>query len=566
MRRFCFLMLLTCLMISLAACAPTSSQPAASRGQDAPQARPTKTLVVATRGQINTVADKTLRDRGGATTAAALNLWNARLTLKDERDQPQPYLAQALPELNTDSWRVFPDGRMETTYRLKPGLTWHDGVPLTSDDFVFSWQVWATPEFGDSSTPPQSLMEEVLAPDPQTIVIRWTKPFAQAGELVGNFPPVPRHVLAEPFRTLSGEGFAAHPYWGEGFIGLGPYRVQGWENGVHIEGAAFDQHVLGRPAIDRLRLVSIPDPNTLVANLLAGAAHIAVDDSVRFEQGYLLQGQWSEGTVLFSPSQVRWTHVQFRPDLASPKGLLDVRFRRALAHAMDKQALIDGLLHGIGTPADTFVVPQSMYFTATDRVITRYPLDLRRADQLLNEAGYAKGPDGMYGSPSEGKIDLVLWAAQGTQNEAEIAIMSDSFKRIGIDARPYALPQALALDAQAAANFPGLHATSNINGFEPPFDRLRPDRIPTPENRWTGNNRGSWNNPTFGAMLADLDVALDRNERIRLTAEMLRLMSDEIPGYPLYFNFGVVAHSSDLQNILQGASNWSWNVHQWSWK
>jgi peptide/nickel transport system substrate-binding protein len=315
-----------------------------------------------------------------------------------------------------------------------------------------------------------------------------------------------------------------------------------------------------------LRLVSVPDPNTVVANLLAGAAQIAVDDSLRFEQGYLLQNQWQDGTVIFSPSQVRWTHAQFRPELASPRGWLDVRFRRAVAHAIDKQALIDGLLHGMGTPADTFIVPQSAYFPASDRVITRYPLDPRRMDQLLNEAGYSKGSDGMYASPAEGKIELVVWAAQGTQNEGEITIMSDSFKRAGIDARPYALPQALALDAQAAANFPALHATSNINGFEPPIDRLRADRIPTPENRWTGNNRGSWNNPAFGALVNEFDVALARTERERLVAEMMRLLSDEVPGYPLYYNFGVVAHSKELQGIRQGASNWSWSLHEWAWQ
>ena len=67
-----------------------------------------------------------------------------------------------MPQLNTESWRVFPDGRMETTYALKPNLAWHDGAPLTADDFVFAWRVYATPELGVSNTPPASLIE-VLA-------------------------------------------------------------------------------------------------------------------------------------------------------------------------------------------------------------------------------------------------------------------------------------------------------------------------------------------------------------------------------------------------------------------
>src|SRR5438445_200732 len=80
---------------------------------------------------------------------------------------------QALPPLNPATWRVSPDGRMETTYRLRPGLPWHDGRSLTADDFVFAWGVYSTPGLALFLSNPQDMMEEVTATDPRTFTVRW---------------------------------------------------------------------------------------------------------------------------------------------------------------------------------------------------------------------------------------------------------------------------------------------------------------------------------------------------------------------------------------------------------
>src|SRR5206468_1881467 len=74
--------------------------------------------------------------------------FNASLALVDGTGAAKPYLADALPQLNTDTWKVTPDGKMETMYRLKANLTWHDGTPLTADDFVFANQMYVTPGLG----------------------------------------------------------------------------------------------------------------------------------------------------------------------------------------------------------------------------------------------------------------------------------------------------------------------------------------------------------------------------------------------------------------------------------
>src|SRR5207245_9420331 len=99
--------------------------------------------------------------------------FSAGLARKDERCEVHPDQAESLPRRNSESWQVFPDGRMETQYRLRPNLVWHDGTPFSAEDFVFAWKLYSTPELGQAASQPISLMEEVAAPDPRTLVIRW---------------------------------------------------------------------------------------------------------------------------------------------------------------------------------------------------------------------------------------------------------------------------------------------------------------------------------------------------------------------------------------------------------
>ncbi len=103
---------------------------------------------------------------------------------------PVPYLAEAVPQLNTDAWRVNPDGTMETRYRLKPNITWYDGQPLTADDFVFAEEVYTEPALAANTTPPGSLIGRVTAPTRG----RWW--------LSGN-RPTPMRMAARPAKAAA---------------------------------------------------------------------------------------------------------------------------------------------------------------------------------------------------------------------------------------------------------------------------------------------------------------------------------------------------------------------------
>ena len=150
------------------ACAPVAPAPSSVARPQQAAINESRTLSIVMRAEPNDMLT-------GFVDRSAIHkpLFTATLANWDLQERPSPVLGESVPVLNSETWRVFPDGRMETTYRLKPNLLWHDGTPLVAEDFVFAWRVFATPAFGWSGTIPISSMAEVVAPDPRAVTIRW---------------------------------------------------------------------------------------------------------------------------------------------------------------------------------------------------------------------------------------------------------------------------------------------------------------------------------------------------------------------------------------------------------
>lgn len=541
--------------------APTDSDSAA-----ATRVTPSRTLRMAVRVEPTTIASKSPGLGGGVTLGTVKRIFDADLTLKDSTGVPVPYLAETLPVLNTDSWRVFPDGRMETIYRLKPNLVWHDGAPLSARDFVFSWRAYSVPELGVSREAPLGLFEDVSAPDDLTVVIKWQRPYADAGIISTGLPPLPRHVLEAPLRDGSPDAFAAHPYWTREFIGLGPYRLSAWEPGAFMEGMAFEQHVWGRPRIDRVHMVFISDPNTALANLLAGELDLAADTAIQFQSGITLKQRWGAagGSILFAPTLFRQAAFQLRPDLANPPAILDMRVRKALAHGVNKQEINELLFEGEGLMADTTPVPPGPpYYREMEQAIERFPFDVRRAQQLMTEAGYRLAADGAFAGP-EGRLTLEIKTNATAEQEREMAVLAAGWRKAGIDFRETVNPAALAQDNEARATFPGLFASSGGFG-EPTLAGFSSDRIPGPANRWQGGNRGGWASPEFDRLSEQFTTSLDRAARDRLVIAMAKLFAADMPTIPLHFPPTVMAAVASLSGPRPYTADgtFSFNLHEW---
>ncbi|HZT06853.1 MAG TPA: ABC transporter substrate-binding protein [Chloroflexota bacterium] len=523
------------------------------------------------------VTDLAAKIPGSSSPVVTKRLFNADLALIDGQGRPRPDLAADLPRLNTDAWRLYPDGRMETTYRLRPSLTWHDGQPLTANDFVFAARVYQNPSFGIFTPQPQDRIGQVLAPDPQTLVIQWNAAYPGAGALIfGDLDPLPRHILEGPLAAVE-DGSAAPdtfvnlPFWTTDYVGAGPYRLERWTPGAQFDAAAFDGYALGRPKIDRIVVRIIGDENAVLSAVLAGNADFTADFTLRFEHGQVLKREWEalgKGKVMFKPSSAVVQMVQLRPEFAAHPGQLDARVRRAMAATIDRDALNAGLFEGQGFTGDTLVPPTVSYFADVDRAITKYPYDVRRAEQYMAEAGYTKDQDGFYATRTGDRFHTDVRVTAGPEFERGQAILIDTWRRAGFDVSGSVLAAAEARDREARQTFPGM--ASRGGGFEE--RSLIGAEIGSAANRWTGDNRGGWSSAEYDRVYDSFSGTLDRDERERLGIQMLKLISDDVPVYPMYIGLQVNAQVAGLSGPDPGTSGFGalspatlpyWNIGEW---
>ncbi|HEY3118642.1 MAG TPA: ABC transporter substrate-binding protein, partial [Chloroflexota bacterium] len=500
MHRFRALILI-CLAATITSCAP--SGPSTQGSQSASAAPREHVLTVSIETEPSFIAG--LAPIAGL---AATDFWqrffNAFLDIYDGDDHPQPYLAEALPALNTDTWTVFPDGKMETRYHLKPNLVWHDGAPLTADDFVFTFQN-ATPAAGfRTGIIPFTLMESVTAPDARTVVIRWKSVYPDAnilpqGATRFGLVPLPKHILESTFAGANAQAIQESPYWAHEFVGAGPFKVDRWELGSYLEAAAFDQHALGRPKIDRIRLMFISDQNTAFANMLAGSTDVALN-SMNFDQEVQLSREFAanqKGTAGVSTVSVSAAQFQHRPEYANPKGVLDVRVHKAMAHAFDKQTFSDVVWAGQLAVIDSIFDPRTSFYPTIDKAITKYPFDLAASERLMNEAGYRKGADGFYAGP-EGRLTLVL---QSPQDRAELPVLDANWRKAGFDIQEQPLAKLDSSDSQVRSTFSALSVNTS-GAFEVQQTALyRASEVTSADNRWRGENRTGWAIPAYDKLV-----------------------------------------------------------------
>lgn len=496
----------------------------------------------------------------------ATSLFNATLDQLDSQEVARPYLAEALPTLNTDSWRVFPDGKMETTWHLRPNIIWHDGPPVTAEDFVFAWRVYNTPELGVSNSRPNSLMEDARAPDARTLVIRWNTLYPDAGAMDEDFQALPRHLLEPLYRQGDPEAFRNHPFWKHQYVGNGPYRLERWEQGAFIEAVAFDGYLRGRPKIDRVVLRFMPDENTALANLLAGEVHFATDRTIRFEQAQILKRDWGAtgGTAVLTPAQPRILYFQTRPEFSRPGLLMDVRGRKALAHAMDREALNVGLFNGEGRPAEIFITETFPAYQELDRAITKHPYDPRRTEQLLSELAYAKGPDGSFNRGGE-RLSVDFRQEVGDQTQREMAIITDSWRKAGIETSVSQISSTQLRDADYRHAFSGVYSGGTSAAARGGIGSVSSYRTPAGGITLSTGNYAGWSNPEYDRLFDTFVGTLDGNERHRLVVQMVKMLTEELPITLILFNYNVSAFSSTVRGPDPKAFDTliNWNIHEW---
>jgi peptide/nickel transport system substrate-binding protein len=486
------------------------------------------------------------------------------LVVHDNQGRAIPHLAEARPSMDDGTWKVFPDGTMETIWRLRRGVKWHDGVEATGDDIAFAWQVANDPQVPWARRTVAQAVDSVTTPDAFTVVMHWKSSFPFADDMDETaLDPVPRHILGAA-RESGADAFTNALYWTREFVGLGPYRLLRWEPGSHMDLRAVDGYFLGRARIAEVTVRFVTDPNAMMANLLAGSLDVNMPQTdLTFRHWKTLQDQWRDGEVIFNK---HGTLGFVGPNLRVPP-LGDVRVRRAMTHAIDREAVGDALLVPRELIADTFLVPGSDKAARLQGKVHVYAYDPARGRALLDEAGWRRGADGLARNVAGQALELDLRSSDASRAE----VIANLWKAVGIQANIVISPPALATNLEYQADVKGLEISGYPVNFSVWQRRVHSLAIPRPQTRWAGLNRTYYENSEVDALIDRFSITLGEEEREAIEGEIFERVTRDDVFYPLFINAGASAVRKGIRGFtpMVGTPRVgsfyqnTWNITEW---
>ena len=441
----------------------------------------------------------------------------------DENWNPQPYLAER--------WETSEDG-LTVTLDLVRNARFHDGMPITSKDVAFSIKtVQENHPFKTMFAP----VTRVDTSDPHVAVLHLSKPhpallLAMSSQLL---PIIPEHIYGD------GQDPKTHPRNSEDVVGSGPFKLVEFKRDQHI---IFERNedffIPERPYLDRIVMRIIKDSSTRTIALENGEVHLSAfeqnpHDIARLKKNPNLEGT-PDGYGAIGP--IAWLAFNTKRAPVS-----DVRVRQAIAHAVDRNFITKAIFLDTSRPALTGIHPDSPFY---DPTVPTYELDIDKANQILDEAGYKRGEDDM-------RFKLVLdygWVSI----KASAEYLKPQLKKIGID-----------LVIRAAPDFPTWSKRISNYDFDMTWDvvfnwgdpvigvhrtylssNIKPGVI------WS--NTQQYENSEVDELLEMAGKELDPGKRKALYAEFQHLVAQELP---IYWGYTVPYHtvSSDkVGNVPQG--------------
>lgn len=558
---------LVALLVAMAACAPAPPGAAPATTVDgAPHATGSKRITVA----ISSIDPPMLRYSAGGFYAGLdhlEDLVHAGLTRRDNTDTLRPFLAEALPSTENGFWKVFPDGQMETTWTLKQGIHWQDGTPFTTQDLLFTLAVCTDDDMILFSRHlGREFVGTARALDDRTITVAWKRPYIDADALftIEYGMPMPRHLLEAAYRQNK-EGFADLPYWNREFVGAGPYQVREWVDGSHIKLRAFDGYILGRPKVDEIVVKFIPDPNTVVANVLAGEIDVHLGRGVTLEQGLEIRDHWREGRMEVDVGGWQVLVPQFIDP--RPAVLLEARFRKALVQAIDRQELTDTLQSGLAPVAHAYIDTSQPRYRELDPFVIKYAFDPRSAVQLIESTGHVRGSDGVFRDRSGQRlsVEVRITGTQDIQGKAQLAV-ADYWQQVGIAVEPLVMGAARTRDFEYRATRPAFELGGIPDGLKG-LRRSHGSETPLPENDFRKrNNLSRYTSSAYDALLDRFFSTVPLNERMQVLGQILHHTTDQLTLIPLFYMAQPILMSKRLVGMgpTQAAEGTSaWNAHEW---
>jgi peptide/nickel transport system substrate-binding protein len=461
----------------LAGAAATLALPGLAAAQTTPKTGGVLRVSVNTR----TASLNPLQISGPSEYIAADMLYSGLLRMAPTM-QPMPDLA--LDYTGDAEARVF-------TFRLRPGVTFHDGAPFTSADVVATYRAIMDPKTASPAKAALGSLQTIEAVDPLTVRFTCATSFA-------DFPVATAHSNAR-IVSVAGlsdlAGLATKPH------GTGPFLLDVFDS-TRLLRVVRNPHyfVPGQPFLDAVELPLFPDLTAEVQNLLSGATDVMSD----VQQADFKRVAAAPGVVGQRVKSGRFVNVVMRMD---SKPFDDIRVRTALAMAIDRDSLVDLVLEGLGQPAaDNVISPQYRYYRATPAA----PYDPPGAKKLLAEAGY---PNGL-------KIPLICSNRPAIRSSVGVA-MKEMAREGGFDIDVQTIPHDTYLaNVWMKGNFYvgywGMQATEDAA-----FTLLFTTHAAFADT--------AWNNAEFDALVASGAATLDPDKRRAIYGQAQALMVRDKP-------------------------------------
>jgi peptide/nickel transport system substrate-binding protein len=491
-------------------------------------------------------------------------LLGGALTYLDADSVRHPWLAEAVPSVENGLWKVSPDGRMETTWRIKPGTKWQDGTPLTSADLQFTVDVYRDRDIGIVTARGPQLIDEVDLPDPQTVVLKWREPYISADALFSSGPTMwllPKHVLERPLQENKDQ-FLGLPYWQGEFIGAGPFKMREWDEGSSMTLVANDDYVLGRPRLDQIEVRFFQDRSTVVAGLLSGALETHVGRGLNPLNVIQIRDSTQEVKVQLGGPLGNVLPIYPQSINPDPPIVANLQFRRAMLMAIDRQEITDTLNYGLGPVAHSWVRPDLPEGKAVESRIVRHQHDPRAAAQAIEALGYSKDGEGMFRGPDGAKLTIpIMTHRQNAFHEPTTLSVVRYWKELGLDVEVEVLPVERSRDLQVRALYPGFFLISRGLPVDRPENYFTRRAIPVPDSNFRGGNVGRYGTAELDALIQRYISTIPFAERTGILGDIVHAQTDQITMLPVFFQGVAYALGSKrLQNIQGGQV---WNAHQW---
>ena len=456
-----------------------------------------------------------------------------------------------------ESWETSEDGRT-WTFKLKPGQ-WSDGTPLTAEDAVFTCETDI--EFADTTAASHAVfishVEQCEAPDPQTLVITYKKPVGNVLPQLQQWFVLPKHIW-EGEVGADGKGLKTFkPQDQMPVVSAGPFIITKYEKkGTTIFERNPDWY--GEEAIvEAVGLQLFTNEDAMVAALRAGEVDYV--DTVPANAIEALEADDSITVLKSEGSQVNNIIFNSNPKKPDNRELLDPQVRLAIAHSVDREEIAEVVHAGYAEPTASIVAPISGKWMNPNLEVEELNIEL--ANQILDEAGYERGPDGIRVDEEGEKMEYEVITPTGLQGiNRAFEIVQRGAEQIGIRLTQKALDDTTAFEEIGAPDWKYLE-----------FDMAMWD--------WVGyidpdfvlsvlqcNQYGNWSdtaycNPEYDRLYKQQAVTVDQEERKQIVWEMQEMIYNDRPYIQTVVLDLIVANRANWEGIqpeLGGYSKRPW--------